>query len=411
MADKYQYNTTTGVIVPDTSDVKAEVEQEFKTALQADDLDTSPATPQGRLIEAETIARKRTIENMALIGNMMNKDQAFGKWLDSLGATFGVVRIGATRTRVSCTVSGEEGTVIPENAQAKDTSGNIYYLENSVTIGSGGTATADFLCMEKGAIECPAGTLTQIVTAVLGWESITNSTDGDKGYNEESDNEFRQKFGTKQYQGKALVDDVRSAILAVDGVKSCYVKSNGKSVSDTIVNESDSNLNITLPAHSLYVCVDGGDNDEIARAIFNTYSIGCDFASSNNETTVVDEGGVSYDIYFDNFEASGGGTNIPIYVAITVKTGSTNDLTDSIKEAIQSYANNEIESVDGLKVGVNVNAFEIACAVNEQIPELFVQSVKIGLSSGSETLDNIAIGANEKAIIPKANITVTQLSR
>lgn len=406
----YEYNTTTGIVVPDTSEVKEQVEQEFKEAI-APDLDVSPSTPQGRLIEVETTARKRTIENMAMLANMMNKDQAFGIWLDSLGATFGVERIGATRTRVSCTLTGTEGTVIPENAQAKDTNGNIYYLENSVTIGESGTATADFLAMEKGAIECQAGTLTEIVTAVLGWESITNASAGEKGYNEESDNEYRQRFGIKQYQGKALVDDVRSAILAVDGVKSCYVKSNGKNVSDTIVNDRDNTKNITLPAHSLYVCVDGGDNDEIARAIFETYSIGCAFASSNNETEVTDEGGQTYDIYFDNFEEDGGGTNLPIYVNITVKTGSTNDLTESIKEAIQSYANNEIESVDGLKVGVNVNAFEIACAVNAQIPELFVQSVKIGLTSEAITSDNIYIGANEKATIASANITVTQLPR
>lgn len=406
----YEYNTTTGVIVPDTSQIKTEVEEEFKTAL-GQDLDVTPSTPQGRLIEAETIARKRTIENMALLGNMMNKDQAFGIWLDSLGITFGVDRIGATRTRVSCTLTGEEGTTIPENAQAKDTNGNIYYLENSVTLDENGTATADFLCMEKGAIECPANTLTQIVTAVLGWNSINNASAGDKGFNEESDNEYRQKFGTKQYQGKGLTDDVRSAILAVEGVKSCYVEANGKNVSDVIVNERDNTKNITLPAHSLYVCVDGGDNDNIARAIFNTYSIGCAFASSNNETTVTDEGGVDYDIYFDNFEQDGGGTELPIYVNITVRTGSTSDITESVKEAIRAYTNNEIESVDGLKIGTNVNAFEIACAVNSQIPELFVQSVKIGLSSATVTSDNIYIGANEKAIIPSANITVTQLPR
>lgn len=407
----YEYNTTTGVIVPDTSEIKQQVEKEFKTALGRQDLDVTPSTPQGRLIEAETIARKRTIENMALLGNMMNKDQAFGIWLDSLGITFGVERIGATRTRVSCTLTGEAGTTIPENAQAKDTNGNSYYLENSVTLDENGTATADFLCMEKGAIECPANTLTQIVTAVLGWNSINNASAGDKGFNEESDNEYRQKFGTKQYQGKGLTDDVRSAILAVEGVKSCYVEANGKNVNDVIVNERDNTKNITLPPHSLYVCVDGGDNDNIARAIFNTYSIGCAFASSNNETTVTDEGGVDYDIYFDNFEQDGGGTELPIYVNITVRTGSTSDITESVKEAIRAYTNNEIESVDGLKIGTNVNAFEIACAVNSQIPELFVQSVKIGLSSATVTSDNIYIGANEKAIIPSANITVTQLPR
>ena len=58
MADNYTYNTNSGVVVPDTANIKAEVEQEFKTALQKEDLDTSESTPQGRLIEAETVARK-----------------------------------------------------------------------------------------------------------------------------------------------------------------------------------------------------------------------------------------------------------------------------------------------------------------------------------------------------------------
>ena len=410
MADKYQYNTTTGVIVPDTSEVKADVEQEYKTAL-GEDLDTSVSTPQGRLIEAETVARKRVIENMALLANMFNPQQAFGIFLDSIASLFGIERVGATRTRVSCTLSGEEGTVIPQNAQAKDTSGNIYYLENSVTIGSGGTATGDFLCMEKGAVECQAGTLTQIVTAVIGWNSITNASAGEKGTNEESDNELRQNFSTKQYQGKALEDDVRSAVLSVEGVKSCFVRSNGKNVSDVIDNDRDHSKDITLSPHSLYVCVDGGENQAVAEAIFKSRSIGCDYASSNNETEVTDEGGQKYNVYFDSLEEDGGGDTVSIAVNIIVKTGSTNDLTTSIKQAIQAYANNEIESVDGLKLGVNVNSFEIACAVNAQIPELFVQSVKIGLSGGTINQDNVFIGANEKAVIADADITVTQLSR
>lgn len=400
----YEYNQTTGVVVPDTSKVKDEVIAEFKTALQAPNLDVSDSTPQGRLIEAETVARKRTIENMALIANMLNPNQAYGIFLDSIMALSGIDRIGATRTRVTCTLSGIANTVIPQNAQAQDSNGNIYYLENSVTIGAGGTVSGEFLALEKGAIVCGAGTLTQIVTAILGWTSITNASAGITGLDGESDNELRQKFPTAQYQGKSIVDSIKSAILEVEEVKSCYVKDNPTNASATITNDRDNTRNITLPAHSLYICVDGGDVDKVAEAINNTRSVGCSFASSNNATTVGQD-----TIYFDNL--TNGGYTVAVAVAITVKTGATTDLTNAVKKAIESYANNEIEGVDGLQLGVNVSSFEIACAVNSQIPELYVESVKIGLVGGSITADSISIGANEKATIASANITVTQHQR
>ena len=64
-----------------------------------------------------------------------------------------------------------------------------------------------------------------------------------------------------------------------------------------------------------------------------------------------------------------------------------------------------------MMLGVSVSSFEIACAVNAQIPELYVESVKIGLVGGSITSDSIFIGVNEKATIASANITVTQNQR
>ncbi len=412
----YIENATTGIVSADTSDIKTEVQNEFKAAL-GQDLNTTESTPQGRLIETETVARKRVMENMAMLANTFNPQQSFGIFLDALGALFGIERIGATATRVTCTLSGAANTLVPEGSQVQDTSGNIYSLENSATIGSDGNVTADFLCTEKGAIECGAGTVTQIVTAVSGWNSVNNSSAGQTGLAGESDADFRQQFAIKQYQGTALTQAIKSAILKVEDVKSCVVINNPNSTTKTIQNDRlmaenppDTSRNITMPAHSIYICVDGGKEQDVAQAIYDTRSLGCAYASSNNETTV-GTGTEAEDIYFDNLTADGGGYTVPIYVNITVKTGSTSDLREAVKNAIQSYANNEIPSVDGLKLGVNVNAFEIACAINDQIPELFVQSVKIGTEDTDINYDNIAIGVNEKATISIDDITVVQLER
>ena len=60
MADFYKYSTETGLIIPDTSEVKTDVENEYISAFGAG-LSLQEDTPQGRLIELETIERTRTI--------------------------------------------------------------------------------------------------------------------------------------------------------------------------------------------------------------------------------------------------------------------------------------------------------------------------------------------------------------
>lgn len=396
MADNenYYYNTTTGVVVPDTSKIKEEVEQEYKNAL-GQDLDTSASTPQGRLIEVETTARKRTIENNALLANMFNPNQSYGIFLDSIASLFGVDRVGATRTRVNCQLSGVANTIIPANAQAMDTEGNIYYLENQATIGSGGTTNADFLCMEKGAIECPIGTLTEIVTAVIGWNAITNEVAGEIGLDGESDNELRKNLPTKQYKGVGIREAIKNRILEVEDVKSCIVIDNPSNSNDTT-----SVVGKTLSPHSLYVCVDGGKDEKIARAILDKSTVGCAFAGTDKTITVETDDN-EYDVSFDV------ATDVRIYVKVTVDVGSSVITESAIKSAIKSYANNEVKEVDGLKLGVNVNAFEIASAISIQIPDLSIVSVQVS-DDNTNWLTNIDIAKYEKGTIAEADITVIQ---
>ena len=84
MADIFQqYVTNTGVIVPDTADVKTQVQNEFKEAL-GQDLSLEDSTPQGRLIDAETIARKAVLTNNAQIANQLNPNTASGVYLDAI---------------------------------------------------------------------------------------------------------------------------------------------------------------------------------------------------------------------------------------------------------------------------------------------------------------------------------------
>ena len=396
----YEYNDTTGIVVPDTSEVKSQVEQEYKNAL-GQDLDTTESTPQGRLIEAETIARKRVIENMALLANMFNPQQAYGIFLDSIASLFGIERVGATRTRVLCQLTGTANTVIPANAQAKDSNGKIYYAEDSITLDSSGNNNGYFVCMEKGAIECPANSLTEIVTAVIGWDSIDNASAGIIGNEQESDNVLRSRLSIDQFTGIAILKAIHSAIMRVDGVEDCLVIDNSTNASDITTITG-----VTIPAHSLFICVEGGANADIAKAIFDTKSAGCGYTTGTGHTQtvqVVDEiNDISYSVSFDR----------PSYQAIEVEvelaTGQATAVIQSqVKQAIVNYASGKVAGVDGLTIGKNVSPFEIASAITQELPDLYIASVKVAKSGETLTAQEISINPNEKATISETDITVS----
>lgn len=394
----YEYITNTGVVVPDTSKVKAEVEQEYREGLQAEDLDVSPSTPQGRLIEIETVARKSVINNMALLANMFNKDQAFGIWLDVILKFFGAEREGSTATKVVCQLTGTAGTEILANAQAKDTSGNIYYLENSVKLDENGTGEGTFVCMVKGTVECPANTLTQIVTAILGWEGVTNASAGVVGKDGESDNQARQKLTVTQYKGEGQVANIKNAILQVENVDGCLVLEN-----DTNSSVTKEGITITAP-HSIYICVDGGNVNDIANAIIQAKSGGSAFGADSGNT---DEEYLVTVISNNTTVTFARPTQVPIQVSVTLKSGQAiADNIAKVKQAIIDYANGKIEQVDGLQIGTDVSPFEIASAITVAIPELYISQVKVSKVGSTLGTSVVVITANEKATIDETNITV-----
>jgi len=88
----YQFVTSTGVVIPQTSSVKTDVESVFKTVF-GNDFSTDTETPGGRLIEAITILIKNVVSVNAQNANNMNPRTAIGEYIDALGAMFGVSRL------------------------------------------------------------------------------------------------------------------------------------------------------------------------------------------------------------------------------------------------------------------------------------------------------------------------------
>jgi uncharacterized phage protein gp47/JayE len=392
----YNFITPSGVVVPDTGELLATVQQEYRDAL-GQDLSLDPETPQGVMISAETIARDSVVRNNANLANQINPNYAGGIFLDAIAAMTGLSRRGASRSLVVATLSGAPSTIVPVGAKARTAIGDEFELISAAIIGIGGTVDATFRSVEFGPIPAAAGTLTQIVDGALGWEGITNTNDAALGQSIQSDYAFRTlRKRTLALQSTSLVESIISKLYMVEGVRSLKFREN---YTDAPVDIDD----VTLAPHSVYACVDGGSDIDVATALLSKKSMGADW-NGDVEVDVLDEfSGQLYPVKFDR------PTAVPIEIRVTVKSGSP--LIDAYEEtvrAIMDYASGLQEGEDGFVVGEDVSTWEIGGAINRRQSALYVLNLEISDDAGATWQTTpIDIEINQIPTISEEDIEVT----
>ncbi len=279
------FDEKTGFSVSEVEDLREEVAQDWIDAMKENgkpDLNTAPETPQGQLIDSQVASIHQKDSELAFLAQQFNPKTASGIWQDALAKIYFITRKPAISSSAVCTLTGLQNTVIPQGAQIKSTyDQTLWTLTEDVTIGADGTAQATFTCDTEGPIQAGANTLTQIVTTVPNWSTVTNQAAATVGSYEES----QAAFEARRYQSVALNSrgtdaSVFARVAQVDGVIATYVVSNRTNAVKSIDN-------YPLAPHSIYVAVLGGNDKDIAEAIYNSISAGCDY-NGNTEIEVTD---------------------------------------------------------------------------------------------------------------------------
>lgn len=224
--------TSTGLVIPTEAEILAGTQADVNSAFGGN-LNPALETPQGQIATTESACIADKNSQIAYILNQMNPNFSSGRWQDALGAIFGMSpRIPPSPTLVTCTLTGLPNTVIPANALAIDTSGNIYSLTASVTIPSGGQVSGIFQNNVTGPIPCPAGTLNRIYNTrqVPAWDAITNPTDGTLGANVEGRLAFEQRRKqTIAANSSGMLASIAGAVADLTLVTSVYADENPNS--------------------------------------------------------------------------------------------------------------------------------------------------------------------------------------
>ncbi len=399
MAD-YDYVSDTGVILTDTADLLTAVQDEYRAALGGD-LVLDPSTPQGVLITAETLARDAVMRNNAALANQINPNLAGGVFLDAICALTGLNRLPATRSVVQGVVlAGVPGTAIPEGVVALTEDGDRFESLSAAAIGVGGTVDVDFRSVEYGPIACAVGTLTRIESAVLGWETVTNPAAATLGTVRQGDQDLRAKRrNTMALQGVALPVAITSALYAVEEVGSLVFRENISSDYQIIDG-------VEMRPHSIYVCVRGGRDSDVAQVLLANKSLGAGFTSGAGVAVtmavVESASGQSYQVSFDRPQ------EIPVKLRVTVKANTTLiDPQAAVRGAIMAYVRGELDGEAGFVVGADVSPFELAGAVSVRYPGLFVrQAEATTLADDAYGTATIPIAVWQVATLSESNIQV-----
>jgi uncharacterized phage protein gp47/JayE len=337
-----------------------------------------------------------TLLAVQLAYNSRGPSTAIGSALDVIVKMNGIARKAATYSTAILTITGVASTVIT-NGVARDVNGNLWDLPSTVTIGTGGTATVTATCQTIGSIAALAGDINTISTPTSGWTAVINGAAATQGNPIETDAELRERQAISvELPSQTMLSGTLAAIAEVTSVTRYKVYENPTNAVDAY----------GLPEHSITCVVEGGDDDDIADAIYLNRGLGC-YVNGDVIVTVNDP---IYDV--DTTIRFYRPVYVPIYVRISVHplTGYTTAVEDEMIAAVSDYIN-------GLQIGEGLTLSALYGAALSVIPDLTKPTFSItalvdGISTSPLTAADIAVDYNEVtscSITSPSQITVIQV--
>lgn len=401
------FDPQTGLYPDEIETVREAVREDWVLAFRKDglpDLNTEPETPAGQLIDSQTAAIADKDSEVLYLAQQFNPLTAEGIWQDALGEIYFLKRKLATASTAVCVCTGLAGTVIQAGAVIKSTEdGSEWVCSGTVTIPQGQSSVrATFTASESGPVAASPNTLTRIVTVTPGWDSVTNPAAAVTGSTQESQAAFEtRRYNSVAANARGSVNALYGAIANLDGVIDAVVLEN-------TTNVSKQEWGVTIPGHSVYISVVGGQDADIAEAIYRKKDAGCGTAG-NTQVTYQDTELPWQPIYTYSIERP---TPLAFGVRVTIrKTSSTPyNIEDQIKAVVLANFNGSGDS-GALRVGMaqNVYGSRFYCPIlGVGVQDL--QSIEIAAPvSAGQWGDMVTVNADQEPVLAADDITVVIL--
>ncbi|XAO54245.1 baseplate wedge subunit [Yersinia phage vB_YenM_P778] len=254
---------------------------------------------------------------------------------------------------------------------------------------------------EVGAIGGLAGTLNTLDSFPSGIDSIYNRYDLTEGRDTETDTELRKRYlSGLDVTGAGTLAAIVAAVRRTLGVSDALI----------IENDTETTSVAGIPAKSFEVIAVGGDDNDVAQAIWDTKPVGIRaYGTSAGEAT--DYAGNKHTVHFQR--------PTPKYVFVKLTYAiydeealniPTSNLNDTIKTSITEYG-------DTLGVGKDVIPNRILSYVYKNIQGIEVTSVKCALAENQQTppldpaytSDKITVESGEYTVWESNQYTLTEV--
>jgi hypothetical protein len=285
-----------GLVIDSLNEIVDRKNQQYKD-IYGDDIVIDSNSPDGQRINIEAQVERDILELGLNIFNSFDILQASGVVLDQRLSLLNLRRQEGTFTQQevdittdrSLTLSGLDNTSTTPYTLIDD-NGNEFQLITTANL-TAGTTTLLFQASQLGEIVTLPNTITTQVTIVLGVTNINNpNAPLEIGVDEETDTQARLRMlRSPALTSQGFIEGLTSILFNLDNVSDVLVLEN-----ETDVIDAD-----LIPPHSGWIIIEGGDNNEIARAALSKKTTGAGWKVGSVSVDVVLDTGQTKTVYFD----------------------------------------------------------------------------------------------------------------
>jgi uncharacterized phage protein gp47/JayE len=391
-------NPETGIAVDDTATIRQGIVDDWNAVFSDETatLNTDSSSSAGQIIDSMSVLVTAKDSELVNLFNQFDPRVADGIFQDALGSIYFLQRKTAQSTVVTCQLTGLQGTVVPAGSMIQNDDGYKLVSIGDATIDANGAAEVEFQTVDFGSINIGAGTCNKIITVIAGWDTVANEVAGVPGSLVETRQEFEKRRALSVAQnshGSRLA--LQGAISALDGVVDCLVLENRNKYS--MVKQG-----VYIGAHSVAVCVYGGNDDDIAETIYNKLDAGCG-TYGNTPVSYTSEDGVVNTYQIERPDA------VNVYITVTVN--NTANINNSIVDKVKQAVYNDFLGLDpnsgnvrrGCGQIIYASSFSVAAIKTAGVTDLV--SITVG-KAANPLLNSITMLATEEPVIDMDNIVV-----
>jgi uncharacterized phage protein gp47/JayE len=385
MAYSKPYVDSSGLHVPTYDDILQDIITNVKS-LYGSDIYLENDSADYQLLSIFALKVHDAMQAMQLAYNSRSPVTAVGAAFDAIVKLNGIRRKTPSYSTCQVILTGVAGTVV-SNGVVQDLSGYKWDLPATVNIGPGGTVTVTATCETIGAINAAISDISQIVTPTSGWTSVTNAVEAVAGQPVETDTELRARQAiSTELPSHSMFAGTVAAVANVSGV------TRYKGYENNTNTEDDDGV----PGHSIAMVVEGGEDEDVAFAIYANKSAGC----GTYGTTTISVEDPYYELTIDiNFFRP---TYVDIFLTLTITplTGYTSAIADDIKAALADY-------LDTLEIGEDLTLSALY-AVAMGVTDIKAPAFSItALTAGQQGLSSISVTTGGTGYTTDTDVPVT----